>query len=1315
MKKLLAIAIVVFGMGLASVAGAQVALPRAGWVATASTTNSGEPASRAIDGSGSTRWSTGAGQTAGQWFSLDMITPQSFSQITIDPTGSTNDWTRGYQVFVSNDAVTWGEPVASGTGAAGVLTIMFPTQTARFVGIVQTGSVSNWWSIGEVNVYGPGATPTVQLSTTGWVATASATGGSDVAGRAIDGQTSTRWSTGANQVNGQWFQVDMLQQQSVASVVMNSAGSGSDYARGYQIFVSNDPNNFGTAVASGTGTSAQITATFSPASGRYLRIVQTGTASNWWSIAELTVYGVASFAPAPQVFPRTGWVATASSTCASDTPNHALDDDVSTRWSTGLSQTNGMFFQVDMLTARSFTKITLDAGSSNGDYPRAYSVYVSQDGTNWGSAVATGTGSGQLVTITFASQNARYIKIVQSGSSSNWWSIHELNVYGIPPYLLMRDGWVASASLNSSAAGSGIDGRSSTRWTTNTNQASGQWYQVDMLAPQTFNQVKLDADGSTSDYPRGYQIFASNDPTNFGMAIASGVGTSSIVQVGFASTTARYIRVVQTGSASNYWSIAELNVLYQLGLCDTLSADSCVQDVRALEQRTRQVEDDFAQATSDLEELVVTSMDGDNTVTAAMVSAQQALVAAKQADVLSLFTARDLLANDVIAHATTRQDQLARAVGIASLMDFRNSVGVWTLEQQFDDCGDVVIDQRLTDLVDAVLSNNRVAYGIALAHIETALQCETGNRARILGDALTNAYSITMNSLPVALQPTADRILTSIYLNLFLMIQDDIKMMGPTSVQAWLKAHRSLIGQVAAEPNSMVRLAGLWLRHPSGDTLIQLTRLCEDGVSDPRCVSVGHLVDALTDPRRFVLGTCSAMEMVTPNFDPNRGYKCTKSLCQHDPIDNVWFPASTQPFQKLLDAQGRTRFGLAIADIQTEECGAANSQPSDGGGGSGDGSDLWPTIGNCFLDENSTTLAQEQVACVADAAFTDPFFRLNSVLQNNGWPMDACHASAVDPGDDSGGPENGVVIKIPDPFVITADVPKQKSAIQMAMQQMLEDGPWRDMVMEKGNISAANIDTGAAAVSHAVVVKKAFIDKQPGECKDHRACTLTRLLTDPKTGLVTKVDSQILVQDQFFLNSDVATIAQVLIHEGLHAALGASLLGKIRSIALLLGNTIRQHAIICSVPHGCNDCNPDDDSCGSCSPASAALRNIANCFAGAIDTVGLAPVAPIVRLINPTDDQNSGLWSNCFGRLDHGALTPASPICTMVHCAPDAIASFSNDACSCTVASGGAVPPLYDPCTASIMCADSTPVALPGGLCRCSTSAGDIIDGEIPQ
>jgi hypothetical protein len=106
----------------------------------------------------------------------------------------------------------------------------------------------------------------------------------------------------------------------------------------------------------------------------------------------------------------------------------AWDGNTSTRWTSGAAQTNGQSFAFNLGSTQTFSQIVLDAGS--GDYPRGYQVFVSNDGTNWGSAVATGTGSSQTTTITLPSaQTAKYIKIVQTGSASAWWSIAEINVY----------------------------------------------------------------------------------------------------------------------------------------------------------------------------------------------------------------------------------------------------------------------------------------------------------------------------------------------------------------------------------------------------------------------------------------------------------------------------------------------------------------------------------------------------------------------------------------------------------------------------------------------------------------------------------------------------------------------------------------------------------------------------------------------------------------------------------------------------------------------------------------------------------------------
>jgi hypothetical protein len=92
---------------------------------------------------------------SGMWFEVNMQSPQTFDEITMDSAGSANDYARGYSVYVSNDGMTWGNPIATGTGTAALITVTFPTQTAQYIEVVQTGAADYWWSIAEFNVYAP--------------------------------------------------------------------------------------------------------------------------------------------------------------------------------------------------------------------------------------------------------------------------------------------------------------------------------------------------------------------------------------------------------------------------------------------------------------------------------------------------------------------------------------------------------------------------------------------------------------------------------------------------------------------------------------------------------------------------------------------------------------------------------------------------------------------------------------------------------------------------------------------------------------------------------------------------------------------------------------------------------------------------------------------------------------------------------------------------------------------------------------------------------------------------------------------------------
>jgi Malectin domain/Abnormal spindle-like microcephaly-assoc'd, ASPM-SPD-2-Hydin/F5/8 type C domain len=129
------------------------------------------------------------------------------------------------------------------------------------------------------------------LPRTGWVASANPSVAGDTPAMAIDASTTTRYTSGAPMADGMYFQVDMTTANSVSQVSMVSTNG--DYARGYQVFVTNDTANLGAAVATGTAVASPVTVSFAAKSGRYVRVVlfQVGTQTAWWSIQDFNVYG----------------------------------------------------------------------------------------------------------------------------------------------------------------------------------------------------------------------------------------------------------------------------------------------------------------------------------------------------------------------------------------------------------------------------------------------------------------------------------------------------------------------------------------------------------------------------------------------------------------------------------------------------------------------------------------------------------------------------------------------------------------------------------------------------------------------------------------------------------------------------------------------------------------------------------------------------------------------------------------------------------------------------------------------------------------
>ena len=117
----------------------------------------------------------------------------------------------------------------------------------------------------------------------GWIATASVNNGD--ASKSLDCNNSTFWSTlSQQQTSGQWFMVDMLENQTITGIYLD-AGS-SDFRPVFaNISISTDGKNW-TQVASGYFFTYAL---FDKQTARYIRVEQNNTGSTSWQIAEFYV------------------------------------------------------------------------------------------------------------------------------------------------------------------------------------------------------------------------------------------------------------------------------------------------------------------------------------------------------------------------------------------------------------------------------------------------------------------------------------------------------------------------------------------------------------------------------------------------------------------------------------------------------------------------------------------------------------------------------------------------------------------------------------------------------------------------------------------------------------------------------------------------------------------------------------------------------------------------------------------------------------------------------------------------------------------
>ncbi|MBK3578807.1 discoidin domain-containing protein [Streptomyces sp. MBT65] len=226
-----------------------------------------------------------------------------------------------------------------------------------------------------------------------------------VAANAVDGNTATRWSSGATDT--QWLQVDLGSSATITQVVLNwETAYGSDY----KIQTSPDGSTW-TDVKSVTGGDGGTDTLDVSGQGRYVRMYGVHRATQWgYSLWEFQVFGSTDGTTPPAgcdtANAAQGRTATASSTENAGTPaSAAFDGNTGTRWSSAAS--DPQWLQVDLGTSQSLCRIDLNWETA---YGKTFQIQASADGQTWTTLKSVTDGTVGLTSYDVSGQG-RYVRI----------------------------------------------------------------------------------------------------------------------------------------------------------------------------------------------------------------------------------------------------------------------------------------------------------------------------------------------------------------------------------------------------------------------------------------------------------------------------------------------------------------------------------------------------------------------------------------------------------------------------------------------------------------------------------------------------------------------------------------------------------------------------------------------------------------------------------------------------------------------------------------------------------------------------------------
>ncbi len=410
-------------------------ISRTGWsvvyVDSQETVGENGAAVNAIDGNSASKWVT-------QWYPSSAPLPHEIQinlgasynltafQYLARQDGCANGWIKDYEFYVSTNGVNWGTPVASGTfnygnlstscpgaGVPGVMEIAFAPTTGQYIRLRALSEIREnpWTAVAELNVLGTVDTsnpppslaqvtvnPSIVVGGTSTQGTVSLSGPAPLGGVVVNLSSSDPSATVPPSVT-------VLTGSTTANFTISTSAVGT----------ATHPN-----ISGSHNGSAQTTFTVNPGTA----ISQTG-----WSVV---------------------YVDSQETVGENGAAVNAIDGNPASKWVTQWSPTSTPLpheIQINLgasynLTA--FQYLARQDGCANG-WIKDYEFYVSNDGVNWGTPVASGTfnygnlsthcpGAGVpgVMEIAFAATTGQYIRLraLSEIQLNPWTAVAELRVLG---------------------------------------------------------------------------------------------------------------------------------------------------------------------------------------------------------------------------------------------------------------------------------------------------------------------------------------------------------------------------------------------------------------------------------------------------------------------------------------------------------------------------------------------------------------------------------------------------------------------------------------------------------------------------------------------------------------------------------------------------------------------------------------------------------------------------------------------------------------------------------------------------------------------